>query len=144
MYDAPLETVWDFMQKDEEFHPKAHKVTLRDWEEERLSEVTQLVRYKQVEDGVWRQFVARLTEIRPSVRILEEIEGPFAGSRIVHVYVPRGTKTVVDVLAYMHSSEYSPTEIKRRKLHRWARAYQEDLPHFRAFVRQRARSAQRT
>lgn len=138
VYDAPLDTVWEFIQDDEEFHPKAHRATLRNWRDRKLSDVTRLVRYQQVEDGRWRQFVARLTEIRPAVRILESLEGPFAGSTTVHFYRPRGNKTVVDVQYYMHSSELSPAEIKRRKLRRSANAYREDLPYFRRFVRKKA------
>jgi hypothetical protein len=135
-YDAPIETVWDFMQKDEEFHPKAHKPTLRNMQDQRLSDVTSLLRYEVRDGGRWKKYVSRLTEIRPAVRVLEVLEGPTAGSTTVHLYMPRGTRTAVDVRGYMHSSELSPDELRRRYLRTWARAYREDLPYFRRFARE--------
>ncbi len=144
IYDAPIEMVWDFMHKDEEFHPKAHTSTVRNFREKRLSEVTILLRWEQLEGGRWRKRVARLTEIRPSVRILEEIEGPDAGSQTVHTYIPRGKTTVVDVLSYRRSTKESPAQVKRKWLRRFAQAYREDLPYFRKYIRGRRASSKKT
>lgn len=140
VYDAPIETVWDFMQKDEEFHPKAHSATLRNMEQKQLSEVTLLLRYETLDGDRrrWRKYVSRLTEIRPSVRILEQLEGPNAGTKTVHLYIPRGKRTVVDVLCYMCSPERSPAETKREMLRKFSQAYKEDLPYFRRFARKQA------
>ncbi len=134
--DAPLEVVWDFMQKDEEFHPKAHAPTLRNFKARALSEVTTLIRFeRRTSGGRWTKFASRLTEIRPAVRIKEDLEGPYAGSVTVHVYRPRGRKTSVDVLCYMRSSEFSPKEIRREWLRIFARAGAEDEPWLRRFAR---------
>jgi hypothetical protein len=133
--DAPLEVVWDFLQKDEEFHPKAHATTLRNVKWKDLSEVTGIIRCE-VDDGDgWRKMVARLTTIRPAVRVVEELEGPYAGSKMVFLYSPRGRKTAVDVLCYMRSSELSPQEIKRKQLRTFASAHAEDVPYLRRFAR---------
>jgi hypothetical protein len=133
--DAPLEVVWDFMQRDEEFHPKAHTTTLRRVKWKDLSEVTGIIRCE-VDDGDgWRRMVARLTTIRPAVRIVEELEGPYAGSKMVFLYSPRGRRTAVDVLCYMRSSELSPREMKRRQLGALASAAAEDAPWLRRFAR---------
>ena len=43
VYDAPIETVWDFMRQDEEFHPKAHASSVRNFKDKRLSAVTVLL-----------------------------------------------------------------------------------------------------
>ena len=133
--DAPLEVVWDFMEKDEEFHPKAHATTLRNFVAKDLSDVTTLLRCEVRDGGRWRKMVARMTTIRPAVRILEELEGPFAGSKTVHVYRPRGRKTSVDVLCYMHSTELSPKEIKRQRMRTYASSHAEDVPFLRRFTR---------
>jgi len=134
--DAPLEVVWDFMQKDEEFHPKAHAPTLRNMKAKTLSEVTNLIRFeRRTSQGRWTKFASRITEIRPAVRIKEDLEGPYAGSVTVHVYRPRGRKTSVDILCYMRSSEFSPKEIKREWLRIFARAGAEDAPWLRRFAR---------
>lgn len=137
--DAPLETVWDFME-DEKFHPRAHKTSLRNFEGKALSEVTNLISYEVREGGKWRRNVSRLTEIRPSVRILEVLEGPNAGSKTVHLYTPRGKRTTVDVFCYMRSDERSPEELERDQRKIFARAHREDLPWFREFIQsQRSR-----
>lgn len=79
--------------------------------------------------------VSRLTEIRPAVRIDEELEGPFAGSTKVFLYSPRGRKTYVDVLCYMRSSELSPKEIERVTRRDLAENHAEDEPFLRRFAR---------
>jgi hypothetical protein len=135
VYDVPLEVLWDFIEKDEEFHPKAHATTLRNFESKELSEVTILLSCEVRNAGRWRKMVARLTTIRPAVRILEELEGPYAGSKTVHIYSPRGRKTATDVLFYMRSSELSPKEIKRERLKTYANSHAEDLPYLRRFAR---------
>lgn len=134
VYDAPIDAVWDFMEKDEEFHPKAHKSTVRNFKAKRLSKISVLLRWEVLEDGRWVKRNARVTEIRPSVRILEELGGPEKGSKTVHTYTPRGTKTVVDVLNYRYSTKLTPAQLKRKWLARLKGAYNEDLPYFRKFA----------
>lgn len=139
VYDAPIELLWDFMEKDEEFHPKAHATTLRNIEWKELSEVTGVIRCEVRDTGTqWRKMTARLTAIRPAVRILEELEGPYAGSKVVYLYSPRGRKTAVDVLFYMRNSELTPEEIRRDRLTTHANAFEEDVPFLHRFVRTHA------
>jgi hypothetical protein len=135
VYDVPLEVLWDFMKKDEEFHPKAHSASLRNFEAEKVSEVTSVLRYEIRAGGRWRRMVSRLTEIRPAVRIDEELEGPFAGSKKVFLYSPRGRKTSVDVLCYMRSSEVPPSELERVTLKDLADNHAEDEPFLLRFAR---------
>jgi hypothetical protein len=132
--DAPLEVVWDFMEKDEEFHPKAHAGTLRNYEAKDLSEVTSLRTCEVRWGGHWRKMVSRFTSIRPAVRINEWLEGPYAGSKFVLLYSPQGRRTAVDILCYMHSSELSPKEIRRETMRTFAKSHVEDLPYLRRFA----------
>jgi len=113
VYDVPLQVLWDFMKEDQELHPRAHATTLRNLEVTKLSEVTQLIRYEMRFEGRGRTMVSRLTEIRPAVRIDEELEGACPGSKKVFLDSPRGRGTSVGVLCYMRSSELSPREIER-------------------------------
>jgi hypothetical protein len=135
VYDAPLEVVWDFMS-DETFHPKAHTAAVRNFEEKRLSEVTTLLSYERRIGNRWVKMVCRMTTIRPAVRIQEDLDGPFAGSKTVFLYTSRGERTVVDVFGYVRSSEMTPAKIRRERRRTWANAYSEDLPHFRQFAKQ--------
>ena len=136
VYDAPLEVVWDFMEKDEVFHPQAHTSAVRNFEDKALSDVTTLLSYEKRIGGRWEKMVCRMTAMRPAVRIQEDLDGTFAGTKTVFLYTPRGEGTVVDVFAYVQSSEHTPAEIKRDRKKTWANAYSEDLPFFRRFADQ--------
>lgn len=135
VYDAPLEVVWDFME-DDTFHPKAHSAEVRNFEEKALSEFTTLLSYERRNGRRWEKKVCRMTTIRPVARIQEDLDGPYAGSKTVFLYTPRGERTVVDVFGYVKSAELTPLEIKRERKKTWANAYSEDLPYFRRFARQ--------
>lgn len=135
VYDAPLDVVWDFMQKDEEFHPKAHTADVRNFHGKALSEITTLLRYERNVGDKWEKMVCRMTTIPPAIRIQEDLDGPYAGSKTVFLYTARGKRTIVDVFGYVHSSELTPAEIKRDRKKTWANAYSEDLPYFRRFAK---------
>lgn len=136
VYDAPLEVVWDFMENDEKFHPKAHTADVRNFESKALSEVTILLSYEARRGGQWLKRVCRMTTVRPAIRVQEDLIGPYAGSKTVFLYTPRGEQTVVDVLGYLQSSELTPSEIRRDRKKTWSKAYSEDLPYFRLFAKQ--------
>jgi hypothetical protein len=135
VYEAPVEVVWDFME-DEEFHPRAHTADVRNFEAKALSEVTTLLSYERRKGDRWDKLVCRMTVIRPAVRIQEDLDGPYAGSKTVFLYTPVGERTVVDVFGYVQSSELTAVEIKRDRKTTWAKAYSEDLPYFRRFAKQ--------
>jgi hypothetical protein len=135
VYDAPLEVVWDFMN-DETFHSKAHKAVVRNFAEKPISEITTLLSYEKRVNGRWEKMVCRMTTIRPAVRIQEDLDGPFAGSKTVFLYTSQGERTVVNVFGYVRSSEMTPAEIRRERRRTWSNAYSEDLPYFRRFAEQ--------
>ena len=114
VYDAPLEVVWDFMN-DETFHSKAHKAVVRNFAEKPISEITTLLSYEKRVNGRWEKMVCRMTTIRPAVRIQEDLDGPFAGSKTVFLYTSQGERTVVNVFGYVRSSEMTPAEIRRER-----------------------------
>lgn len=136
VYNAPLEVVWDFMEKDETFHPKAHTSDVRNFNAKELSDNTILLSYQEKRDGRWQKRVCRMTTIRPAVRVQEDLVGPYAGSMTIFLYTPRGKQTLVDVFSYSRSSELTPAQIKRHRKKVWSKAYAEDLPYFRRFARQ--------
>jgi hypothetical protein len=135
VYDAPISVVWDFWLKDEVFHPKAHRSTVRNFREKKLSEVTTLLTYEQRHAGRWVKMACRMTTVPPAVRVQEDLQGPYAGSIKVFLYTPNGPKTTVDVIAYMRSRELTPKQIETDTRRRFADAYREDLPWFRKYVR---------
>jgi hypothetical protein len=140
VYDAPLEVVWDFMEKDETFHPKAHAADVRNFESKKLSAVTSLISYEEKIGPVWEKRLCRMTTIRPAARIQEDLVGPYAGSTTVFFYRPQGNRTVVDVFGYARCPGLTAKQVKRERKETWSNAYSEDLPFFRRFVQQRSRT----
>ena len=143
VYDAPVDVVWDFMLRDEEFHPKAHRRSLRGLKWEEQNEITTSASFETFRAGRWIRRKSRITTIPPMARILEELEGPYAGSKIVFLYTPKGRKTGVDVFAELASDTLSAEQLEREWRETLAGAFEEDLPMFRKFVRARKRSAGR-
>ena len=141
VYDAPIDVVWDFWLKDETFHPKAHRSKVRNFEQKQLSEVSTLLTYEQRDGARWSKRACRMTVIPPAVRVQEDLEGPYAGSTKVFLYTPKAGKTVVDVLAYLRSSELTPKEIEAETRKTFADAFREDLPWFRKYVKARNAAA---
>ncbi len=137
VYDAPLDVVWDFWLKDQTYHPKAHTSDVRNFRAKEVSELTTLLRYEAHEEGQWRKKACRMTVIPPAVRIQEDLSGPYAGSIKAFVYTPRGSRTAVDVLCWMRSTERTPKQIEVETRRTFAHAFREDLPWFRKYVRSR-------
>ena len=135
VYDGPLDVVWDFIMKDETFHPQAHTGVVRNFKSKALSDVTEVLSWETLEGRKWHARSARFTTIRPALRIQEDLDGPYAGSTKVFVYSPRGPRTVVDVLCYMRSPKLTPRQIEVDFRKTLAGAYREDVPWFRKYVR---------
>jgi hypothetical protein len=137
VYDGPLDVVWDFWEKDEKYHAKAHTSKVRKFRVKELSKLTSLVRYEKLEAGKWTKKACRMTVIRPAVRIQEDLEGPEAGSIKVYVYTPQGSRTAVDVLCWLRSTDLTPKQIEVETRRVFAGAFREDLPWFRKYVQSR-------
>lgn len=134
VYDAPLDVVWNFMTKDETFHPRAHKGLVRKFESKALSPITGLLSWEERVGPRWRRRSARMTEVGPAVRIQEEIDGRYAGSTLVFVYSPRGRRTRVDVFCYMQSVERTPRQIEDDWRVNFSKNFREDGPWLRRFA----------
>ncbi len=140
VYDAPPDVVWDFMTKDQTFHPRAHKGSVRKFRSRKLSDVSELLSWEEREGRSWRARSARMTEIRPAVRIQEDLDGRYAGSTLVFLYAPLGRKTRVDVLCYMRSTEQTPRQIEAWWRRNFADNFREDRPWLRRYAKSVRRS----
>src|SRR5579871_1868505 len=97
VYDAPIDFLWDFILKDNEFHPRAHQNTLRNMKSKNLSDITEEGSCEVVRGGRWSKMRYRMTTIPPFVRIVEDFAGRYAGQRMVFIYTSKGKGTAVDV-----------------------------------------------
>ncbi len=129
--DAPIDVVWDFIVKDNEFHPRAHSWSLRNMKWKELNEITGEGTCEVVRGGRWMKMKFRITTIPPVARIVEEFEGAYAGLKMVILYTPKGNKTGIDV--YVHA----PKAVADEQRETLAKAHQEDIPMLRALARKR-------
>ncbi len=131
VYDAPIDVVWDFIMNDNEFHPRAHRGSLRNMKWKEVNEITDEATCEVVRGGRWMKMKARITTIPPLARISEEFEGAYAGLKMVFLYTPKGNKTGIDV--YVRA----PKAVADKLRETLAKAFQEDIPMLRAFARKR-------
>jgi hypothetical protein len=129
--DAPIDVVWDYILNDHEYHPKAHHASLRDLKWNNMNEITSIATCEVVRGGKWSQMKARITTIAPLARITEELEGPYAGQKMVYLYTPEENKTRIDVFGF------TPKEVERETKQTLAKAFKEDVPMLRKFAGKR-------
>lgn len=130
--DAPIDVVWDFMLKDEEYHPKAHQSSLRNMKWKDLNEITGEGTCEVMRGGRWTKMKFRVTTIPPLIRTVEEFEGRYGGQKMVFLYTPKGrSKTAIDV--FIHTRKRVAKEIRETL----ASAHEEDLPMLHAYARKR-------
>src|SRR3989442_15707558 len=98
VFDAPLEMVWDYILHDDEFHPQAHKDSLRNFKWKDVNEIAGMASCEVHRAGRWMKMTSRITTIPPVARIDEELTRRFAGSKIVLLYTPKGKRTGIECL----------------------------------------------
>ena len=129
MYDAPIDVVWEYIMKDNDYHSKAHHNTLRKMKWKNVSEITGEGTCEVMRGGRWHKMQFRITTIPPFVRIAEEFKGRYAGQKMVFLYTPKGMKTRVDVFVL------TPKAVAAEIRETLATAHDEDVPMIRAFAR---------
>lgn len=130
--DAPIDVVWDFMLKDNVYHPKAHHNSLRKMKWKVINEITGEGTCEVVRGGTWTKMRFRMTTIPPFVRIIEEFAGRYAGQKMVFLYSPKGkNRTAVNVFVL------APKDVAEQTRRDLAHAHEEDVPMLREFLRSR-------
>ena len=94
-FDAPLEVVWRFLQSPET-HLAAHKGE-RNHRVEALASNAILAHWEMQTGDRWVPVTNRVTFLPPVATMIESLDGPMRGTKLVHVYTPSGAKTRVDV-----------------------------------------------
>ncbi len=137
VYDAPIDALWDFMLKDEEFHPKAHANVLRNFEGKDLSPTSFEATYEVWRGGKWRRSKTRITDYPPVCRVVEELDGDYAGTIFLVQYWPAGKRTRVDIWARLRSDVLSARELRTHWRESYANAFKEDLTVLPQFLKKR-------
>ena len=78
--------------------------------------------------------VSRMTRLPPLGVVQEFLEGPFAGSKAVLLYSPKGKNTRVDVYGEFTSPTIPENEVEKAALKWLAQSYDEDAPAVKAYA----------
>ena len=84
--------------------------------------------------GRWVKFTNRITVYPPLGLTIEILDGPLAGSTMVHVYTPHGSKTGISVFGEFTSSQIPPRELETVVRATLERAYLEDNAALRTYI----------
>lgn len=132
-FDAPLETVWQYLQHPEA-HGSAHQGT-RNRAMKPLTDSSFVVSWEQNVNGNWVKIANKITVFPPLGMAAEALEGPLTGSRMFTVYTPRGHKTEVAVYGEMQSPTLPAAQIEPMVRAAWESAFNEDSAAIRAFAK---------
>ena len=97
-FDANLEKVWKLVElhgeKLSEIHTDIHAPKVS-----RAGENQGIISYTMEMNGQKIPVKLRTTALPPLAQVLEILEGPLAGSKVISYYTPKGEKTGVTVVA---------------------------------------------
>jgi hypothetical protein len=131
-FDAPIDIVWKYLQSGQE-HGQAHTTT-RNQEMKPLSETSFILSMERNVNGRWIKESDRITVYPPVGMVIEVLEGPLAGSKMVNIYTPKGDKTAIDVYGDFTSKMVPPNQLQPTVLASLEAAFNEDAPAIRALA----------
>lgn len=133
--DIAFDELAAFLDSDE--HSTVHSDDVRNFEVVENIPPAMVVSFERKFEGGWRKSSTRITSFPPYCRFIEELEGPFAGSRFVGTHRPDGTKTRVDVFGDVECEGMTPEQLRAFWLGVLAKSHDEDLAALRNFRERR-------
>jgi len=122
VFKAPLQKVWQLGQSEGiHNHPSMMNVK-RSMEGEHVV----LVYDTKMPDGNMAKNKVRMTVVPPVGFILEYMDGPFTGTRLMQYYIPKGDKTGVTVVGEVKSPMIPESQLKGTMLKGLEMAFNED------------------
>ncbi len=110
-FDAPIDVVWKYLTEGSA-HDRVHRST-RNGRFEPLTHSSFTYAAEREVDGAWQAEAMRITVLEPVAIATVFLEGPFAGSKMVYVYKPRGARTGIDVYGDFTSASLAPERLER-------------------------------
>ncbi|MCI4352181.1 MAG: hypothetical protein L3K14_02170 [Thermoplasmata archaeon] len=123
-FDAPLETVWKFIDSPVD-HGESH-ANRRNLRAEPDGENRMKTSWEQNVQGNWVKVSNRVTMFPPVAMLIQSMEGPLAGSKFMFYYTPKGEKTGINVIGDFHSKMVPPAELEKVVLGNLETAFNED------------------
>jgi hypothetical protein len=107
-FDAPLETVWKFVQAPAAHGDSHHQ---RNAQMKPISENSFMVSWEQDMDGKSAKMAQRVTILPPVGMAIEVTEGPLTGSKFFNYYVGKGNTTEVVVVGEFTDPHIPPAQL---------------------------------
>ncbi len=131
-FDAPLETVWKYLQSPED-HGPSH-TNRRNVQGTPDGPNGMRLSWEQNVQGNWVKVSNKVTMFAPVAMLVDSVEGPLAGSKFMMYYRPDGAKTVVNVVGDFQSPVIPPAQLHAMVLASLEEAYNEDNASIRRFA----------
>ena len=123
-FDAPIETVWKFIQSPEDHGASHHN--RRNVQGEPDGPDAMKTSWEQNVQGNWIKVTNRVRLFPPVAMLVESLEGPLAGSKFLFYYTPKGGKTGVDAVGDFHSKTIPPAQLEPMVLASFEEAFNDD------------------
>ena len=129
-FDAPVEKFWRFMSTPGDHHKHA-SMSNRKFEKDGNNTVMSF----EVESpyGAKTQVKIRSSPLVPVGRMLEYLEGPLAGSKVMSYYIPKGQKTGVTLVGEYVSKVIPEGQIKTVVMNQLEQSFKEDTENLKNF-----------
>jgi hypothetical protein len=110
-FDAPIDKVWKLVEMHashlSEIHTDIHHPKV-----DRMGENQGVITYMMEMNGQKMPVKLRTTALPPLAQVLEFLEGPLTGSKVISYYTAKGAKTAVTVIADFESPMMTPPQLE--------------------------------
>ncbi|MGP8078790.1 MAG: hypothetical protein ACLQD8_00565 [Thermoplasmata archaeon] len=129
-FEAPIDVVWKYLESGQD-HGQAHTTT-RNQQMKPLSETSFVLSMERNVNGRWIHESNRISIFPPLGMVIEVLEGPLAGSKMINIYTPKGNRTAIDVYGEFTSTMVPPNQLEHAVLASLETAFNEDAPAIKA------------
>jgi hypothetical protein len=130
-FEVPVETIWRFLQSPED-HGRSHP-DRRNMQMKVLGETSVQVSWEQEAQGKTVKVVNRVTTFPPLGMMIEQVEGPIAGSKFFNYYTPKGGRTGVTIVGDFHSPMVPEAQLEAVVRKNFAQVFAEDTAALQRF-----------
>jgi hypothetical protein len=130
-FDAPVEKIWRFMSTPGDHHKHA---SMTNRKIERDGNKAVLSFEAEGPGGVKTLVKIKSTSFVPVGRMMEYLEGPLAGSKVVSYYIPKGQKTGVTIVGEYVSKVIPEGQIKMVVMNQLEQSFKEDTENLKNFT----------
>lgn len=133
-FDVPVETIWRFLQSPD--HGTSHPEH-RNPQAKPLSETSAQVSWEQELEGRTVKVVNRITMFPPLGIVVEQTEGPLAGSKFFNFYTPKGSRTAVTIVGDFRSPTVPEAQLEAIVRRNFEQVFAQDTAALKQFTAKR-------